>query len=637
MLNKSFLIGCFLLFVGQVLFAQDKQVDFSDEKVVISDYREQLTISFSKSGKLEANTSVTQQTRLQKKEGLSLVTDKDIYHGFFNELDDVKAYTVKAGKRGKKIPLLKKETKSDQSRYVFYEDGKITTLYFGELEPGSSTYLNYKLKHRDINILPSKFVQNYLPIEKFVYKVVTPQKLNIRFSNKFYGFKKLKYTVENKKNQTIHTFSGSDIPAYDPPKYSPPIKYFLPHIVPIVESYQDTKKGKEIIVTRDVKDLYSYYQSYMTKANLEPDEEVRKMSNSIVGDLKTDREKAKAIFDWVKNKIKYVAFEDAYGGFVPRLAKDICNKRYGDCKDMATLLVHLLRSQDLKAYHTWIGTRAIPYSYSEVPTSASDNHMICALDLDNEWVILDATANFIPFGYIPNNIQGKEALIGVGKDSFIVKKLAIAPSGQNVIKDTTWMQIENKTVKGTIHLNISGYKAIDAKTMLSYKDAKDKEDYIKRYLYRGNNKCLLDNVKWTHPDEETIDITADFILDNYLQEVSGDIYMNTMLTKPFSGFRIKDEKRNVKVDNKWANRVEYVSFLKIPDGYKVHYKPDNMKLKADNHYSADVRFEQKADKLMSSLKISYELLDIQPNQLSDHNKLVDKLEKTYVEVVQLKK
>lgn len=637
MLNKISLIGCFI-FYSSFLFAQDDLKDFSDEKAVIANYEEQLTISYNKKGKLEAKTLVTQQIQLQKSEGLGMVADKDVYHSFFSELQGVKAYTIKPGKKGKKVDVLKKETKNDRSSgSVFYEDGKVTTLHYGGLEPGASTFLKYELAHRDIHILPSKYVQYYMPIKKFIYRVVTPAKLNIRFAQKMYGSESVKYTIEKKKNQTIHTFTGTDIPAYDPPKYAPAIKYYMPHIVPIVEDYTDTRKGEKITVGRDVTDLYKYYQSYMTKANLAPDAEMKKISMDIVGDRVTEKEKVKSIFDWVKSNIKYVAFEDAYGGFVPRLAKDVCNKRYGDCKDMATLLVHLLKSQNIKAYHTWIGTRRIPYSYADVPTTASDNHMICAVELDNEWVILDATSDFTPYGYVPDNIQGKEALIGISKDSFLIKKMPIAPSSQNVIVDTTWMEIDDKRVKGKIHLNIKGYKAMEMKTYLSYKDTKDKEDYIKRYLYRGNNKCLLDSVKWTHPDESSIDITAEFRLDSYLQEVSGDIYLNTMLTKLFAGFRIKEEDRVCKVDNQWASKAQYVTYLNLPDGYKVNYKPENVNLKANGHYAASVTFEEKPGKLVSNLTVSYDLLDIEPGQLKDHNNLVDKLEATYKEVVHLKK
>ncbi len=629
---------CFLLLLSQLLIAQDVNIDFSDEKAVISNFEEQLIISYSKAGKLEATTTVVQQTKLQKSEGLGLLADKDIYHSFFSELGNLNAYTIKAGTKNKKIPILKKETKSDRSSYVFYEDGKVTTLYYGGLELGASTYLQYDKHHKDINILPSKFVQYSMPIKKFMYQVVTPAELNIRFAKRFYGSNNIKYSVRHKKNKTIHTFKGADIPAYDPPEYAPSIKHYMPHIIPIIEDYVDPIKRKKIVVHRTVDDLYNYYQSYMTQANMTPDPSLKKMSMDIVGDRRTDKEKAMAIFNWVKAKIKYVAFEDGYGGFVPRLAKDVCSKRYGDCKDMSTLLVHLLRSQNLKAYHTWVGTRSIPYSYTEVPTTASDNHMICALDLDGTWFVLDATSSFIPFGYVPDNLQGKEALIGINKDSFIIKKLPIAPASQNTIADTTWMEIKNKRLQGNIHLVVKGYKAIEMKTYLSYKDTDDKEDYIKRFLYRGNNKCLLDHVKWSFPSEESMDIVATFKLDNYLQEVSGDIYLNTLLTKFFSGYRIKEEKRTAKVDNQWATQVSYISYLKLPVGYKVHYKPENINLSVNQHYTADIRFKERTGGVLESkLNVSYDVVDIEPKQLKDHNELVSRLEETYKEVVHLKK
>ena len=49
----------------------------------------------------------------------------------------------------------------------------------------------------------------------------------------------------------------------------------------------------------------------------------------------------------LQNNINYVAFEDGLGGFIPRGAASVCDKRYGDCKDKSLLLVTLLRDEGL--------------------------------------------------------------------------------------------------------------------------------------------------------------------------------------------------------------------------------------------------------------------------------------------------
>ena len=43
---------------------------------------------------------------------------------------------------------------------------------------------------------------------------------------------------------------------------------------------------------------------------------------------------------------------------------------------MASLIVTMLKVAGVKSYRTWIGTRDLPYKYSQVPTPLVDNHMI---------------------------------------------------------------------------------------------------------------------------------------------------------------------------------------------------------------------------------------------------------------------
>ncbi|RZK99397.1 MAG: hypothetical protein EOO89_31150, partial [Pedobacter sp.] len=114
---------------------------------------------------------------------------------------------------------------------------------------------------------------------------------------------------------------------------------------------------------------------------------LKSIVDSIITGVTTTKEKTKRIYNWVQDHVKYVAFEDGYGGFIPRDANLVCDRRFGDCKDMANLLVKMLNMAGVSAHHTWIGTRDIPYSYNQIPTTNVDNHMIAVFN-DNGNVYL---------------------------------------------------------------------------------------------------------------------------------------------------------------------------------------------------------------------------------------------------------
>ena len=101
------------------------------------------------------------------------------------------------------------------------------------------------------------------------------------------------------------------------------------------------------------------------------------------------------------------------GGFVPREAGLVCSRRFGDCKDMASILTEMNTAAGLTAYFTWIGTRDLPYKFTQVPLPLVSNHMICTIYLNGKYVFLDGTDPTCVFGLTPAGIQDKEAMISI--------------------------------------------------------------------------------------------------------------------------------------------------------------------------------------------------------------------------------
>ena len=99
-------------------------------------------------------------------------------------------------------------------------------------------------------------------------------------------------------------------------------------------------------------------------------------------------------------------------------ADNVAEQNFGDCKGISNLLVSLLNEAGLDAHHAWIGTRRLPYDYS-LPSIVVDNHMICALNHNGEWIFLDGTDNTADWRFPSAHIQGKSVLIGSGQDYLI--------------------------------------------------------------------------------------------------------------------------------------------------------------------------------------------------------------------------
>src|SRR6185437_5848516 len=134
--------------------------------------------------------------------------------------------------------------------------------------------------------------------------------------------------------------------------------------------------------------------------------------NNLVSDLikddKTQRERAAHIYSWVQKNIHYIAFEKGLEGFIPRPADTVYKRKYGDCKDMSSIIMAMCRKAGLDAHFVWIGTTEKPYTFEETPLPLVSNHMICAVKLGGDWVFMDGTDPALPFGKNREDIQGKE-------------------------------------------------------------------------------------------------------------------------------------------------------------------------------------------------------------------------------------
>ena len=87
----------------------------------------------------------------------------------------------------------------------------------------------------------------------------------------------------------------------------------------------------------------------LVQDQLVADDEVRRRAESLTQGLKDDRAKARAIYDYVVQKTRYVALEFGIHGFKPYRCAQIFARGFGDCKDKATLIVTMLGALGIKA------------------------------------------------------------------------------------------------------------------------------------------------------------------------------------------------------------------------------------------------------------------------------------------------
>lgn len=150
---------------------------------------------------------------------------------------------------------------------------------------------------------------------------------------------------------------------------------------------QVASKSKALNDAYQNEDLGPYLDA--TKNCQVNDNSIQYLSNEITKSCTTTRQKAVAIFNWVRDKVSYVFYYNTKNG-----AKKTLSKRSGNCVDQAHLLIALCRASDIPARYVNGQCKFI--------SGSTYGHVWAQVLVDDVWTISDTTSSKNSFGIINN-------------------------------------------------------------------------------------------------------------------------------------------------------------------------------------------------------------------------------------------
>jgi hypothetical protein len=160
-------------------------------------------------------------------------------------------------------------------------------------------------------------------------------------------------------------------------------------------------------------------------------EAVRAKARELTAGLSGKREKTAALLAFVRRQVRYVAVEVGVGGYRPSAPGAVLDRRWGDCKDKAFLLIDLLREAGIEAWPVLIRSAESDRVDREFPAPWF-NHAIAAVsaegfDLSPEdpvaggFLFLDATQTMGGLGWLQPGDQDQDALVVRGGKGELVR------------------------------------------------------------------------------------------------------------------------------------------------------------------------------------------------------------------------
>ncbi len=122
-----------------------------------------------------------------------------------------------------------------------------------------------------------------------------------------------------------------------------------------------------------------------------------------------EEEKIRVIYDYITEKIRYSNVSFRQTAYIPQSARNVMVHKLGDCKDVATLCIAMLKEVGITAHHVLVNTRDQGYKRFSLP-SVDFNHCIVGVETSTGLRYFDLTAYNFPAGSLPMMDQNAFAL-----------------------------------------------------------------------------------------------------------------------------------------------------------------------------------------------------------------------------------
>ncbi len=636
---KNILVILFLG-IGCISYAQSE--DSGNDSYILLKKRKLVLGLDDKTGEVQITEFNTLKTAF--KGDFKQFAEDRVTYSKFEKIKEFEVNTIVPFKTKTKTKKLESFSRVDVlNNGIFYSGYRAIDFRYPEVNSNTTGNLSYQRSISDPHMVRLfDFAQYHLSAEKVVYEIETDKRIRMR--NRLFGMEKgsYSYTIDSTTTTYIYQWTMNHVEAIKSERRAPSSSYFEPHIITMVESINERS------ISQSIDDLYKWYSSLIDEIPEEEPEERKRLQSfvdQLVNEIKSKNPKAsedelrelkmRGIYNWVRRNVKYIAFEAGMEGFIPRNAYQVYEKRYGDCKDVSNLLKTMLNMAQLEGALAWIGTRAKPYKYEDVPCVYTDNHMICyAGTFNNKPLFLDATDPDVPFSYPTAFIQGKQALVQTDKTNYDLVQVDVIKPRQNLRLDSLNLVLLDGKLVGDIMVKTTGY-ASEPYTRLYLKTGAELTEEQSREIDLGY-PMSYGKLNFSHSSTNEDPILQGFVVGEEALLTSDDkLYVNLSLLNLGLGQKIKIAERQYPIEQKYKKQIESITRFVIPTTYSTEYIPKSSLIEYDS-FTYSCSYEKVNNTIIRKEKLVLDFLLLPKDQFSDWNRFLALIRAYRKEVVVLK-
>lgn len=136
-------------------------------------------------------------------------------------------------------------------------------------------------------------------------------------------------------------------------------------------------------------DIADWATSLFLDGSMVPD--LRNVAYELGKQGMSEMDQLKSVYGFMQSDIRYVGVELGRNGYIPFDPETVLQRRFGDCKDQAILMIHLLKTLGIEAHPALVNSNGANWIDENFPTSLSFNHLIVVVELGGKRYWLDPT------------------------------------------------------------------------------------------------------------------------------------------------------------------------------------------------------------------------------------------------------
>ena len=249
------------------------------------------------------------------------------------------------------------------------------------------------------------------------------------------------------------------------------------------------------------------------------------MIKELVKNEKTDKEKARKIYQYLQSKTRYISVQIGIGGFQPIAASEVDRLGYGDCKALVNYMQSLLKAVDIESYYCVVQAGSEKVSFDpKFADMAQGNHIILCMPLKGDTTWLECTSQKTPFGFLGEFTDDRLVLACTPEGGKLLRTPKLSAEGNAQLRKSTLKINPDGTVSGTMNTVFFGSQYDNHESIIG-KSINDQQRLLKA-TYSIDN-IDFENVNYTQEKNENPKTIEDIKVNmkNYAAIGSGKMYL----------------------------------------------------------------------------------------------------------------